>query len=440
MKDLTRLRQQVRAAWAKLPKDVQAQLEPKIQGAHSYILGVRSRTASAVMRPPHRELLMLHSLLYDDPDLLLPTPAARAPEGLLPPTVGPDGQVYFGDVDYDATDIGWAYCFPAMVFTEGLTPPFVSGAPSGAVKIPDSATLAILGDWGGWNTSAQKVGVAAKASNADYFIHLGDVYYAGTNASDKLDPEESTHFVDVWEGSAGRSFALNSNHDMYAHATGYSLTALKAPAFAAQKGANSFALYNTAFRIVGLDSAYYAPDNKIADFPGYMKGSLGDPQGDQMVFLRNQISQLQGGQTLILLTHHNGLNLDGSIPTATDDSYLLWQQVTQVVRQLPAGSSKSVYWYWGHEHAGAVYAPQRVNGSTIYPRCCGHGCIPWGLTAELSQSRNVLWFEKENLGPGNNYFVTNGYATLTLSGASLKEFFWNQTGKQSWSGSPVAAA
>ena len=42
---------------------------------------------------------MLHSLLYDDPDLLLPTPAARAPEGLLPPTVGPDGQVYFGDVD-----------------------------------------------------------------------------------------------------------------------------------------------------------------------------------------------------------------------------------------------------------------------------------------------------------------------------------------------------
>ena len=39
-------------------------------------------------------------------------------------------------------------------------------------------------------------------------------------------------------------------------------------------------------------------------------------------------------------------------------------------------------------HAGAVYAPQRVNGSTIYPRCCGHGCIPWGLTAELSQSRN----------------------------------------------------
>ena len=170
-----------------------------------------------------------------------------------------------------------------------------------------------------------------------------------------------------------------------------------------------------------------------------MKGSLGDPTGDQMQFLKDQIGRLKGGQTLILLTHHNGLNLDGSIPTEADDSYLLWQQVTQVVKQLPAGSGKNVYWYWGHEHVGAVYQPQRVNGTTFLPRCCGHGCIPWGFATDLSQSGHVLWFEKQNLGPGANYFVTNGYATLTLSGASLTESFWNQDGKQSWSGSTAAA-
>jgi hypothetical protein len=226
---------------------------------------------------------------------------------------------------------------------------------------------------------------------------------------------------------------------MYAHATGYSLTALAAPAFAAQKGANCFALYNKYFRIVGLDSAYYAPDNRLADFPGYMKGSLGDPQGAQMVFLKNQISQLSGGQSLILLTHHNGLNLDGSIPTAADDSYLLWQEVTQVVRQLPASSGKSVHWYWGHQHAGAVYPSQQVDGTIIYPRCWGHGCIPWGLATELSQSGKVLWFEKQDLGPGNNYFITNGYATLTPSGASLTESFYDQNGKESWPGAAVAA-
>ena len=50
-----------------------------------------------------------------------------------------------------------------------------------------------------------------------------------------------------------------------------------------------------------------------------MKGSLGDPSGKQTAFLMDRFGQLKRGQTLILLTHHNGLNLDGSIPTAADD-------------------------------------------------------------------------------------------------------------------------
>jgi hypothetical protein len=247
-----------------------------------------------------------------------------------------------------------------------------------------------------------------------------------------LDPYEPDHFTNVWPGVAGRSFALNSNHDMYAHATGYSLTALTAPAFQAQ-GGNCFALYNKAFRIVGLDTAYYAPDNSIENFPGYMIGSLGPAQGPQMQFLQNQISQLTAGQTLILLTHHNGLNENGSLPLQTDAAYTLWQQVTQAVKQIPPGASQRVVWYFGHVHVGAVYTPQSVGGVTIYPRCCGHSCIPWGVATEL-HAPNVVWFEQQVLGPGSNYFVTNGYATLALKGASLTEAFLNQHGKQSWTG------
>ena len=50
-----------------------------------------------------------------------------------------------------------------------------------------------------------------------------------------LDPYDTSHFVDVWPGAAGHSFALNSNHEMYDHATGYSLTTLASPAFAQVK-------------------------------------------------------------------------------------------------------------------------------------------------------------------------------------------------------------
>jgi len=50
----------------------------------------------------------------------------------------------------------------------------------------------------------------------------------------------------------------------------------------------------------------------------------------------------------------------------------------------------------------------------------------------LAQSTHVVWFEKQVLQPGPNYFVTNGYATLTLKGASLTESFFDQDGKKSW--------
>jgi hypothetical protein len=335
--------------------------------------------------------------------------------------------VYFGGVDYDSTDPGWAYCFPAMVLTDGDTPPFVVGK---TVQIPDTTTIAILGDWGGWNGPAQSVAAGAKANN--YLVHLGDVYYAGTNGGLLLDPDEEDHFTNVWPGVAGHSFTLNSNHDMYAHATGYSLTALAMPQFQAQ-GGNCFALYNKAFRIVGLDSAYYAPDNSIENFPGYMIGSLGPANGPQMQFLQSQISQLTAGQKLILLTHHNGLNDNGSLPAQTDSPYMLWQQITQAVSQIPAAASRNVVWYYGHVHIGAVYKPQKVGGVTIYPRCCGHSCIPWGIATELN-APNVVWFEQKVLGPGQNYFVTNGYATLKLNGPSLTEAFMDQNGHQSWSG------
>jgi hypothetical protein len=92
MKDLNRLQQQVRAAWAKLPTDVQMQLQLKMRAAHNHVLAMRSKTVSAVARPPDRELVALHSLLNDNLDGLLPTPGAPVPEGVFT-FVGPDGEV-----------------------------------------------------------------------------------------------------------------------------------------------------------------------------------------------------------------------------------------------------------------------------------------------------------------------------------------------------------
>jgi calcineurin-like phosphoesterase family protein len=425
MKDSAQLQEQVKAAWQKLPKDMQQRLEPRIREAHDHVERVRRRIVPPGEPSPPKQLVMMHSLLQDDPHGTLM--AARAPVAAgIATWVDADGDVYFGGVKYDNTDPGWSYVFVALAETLKQTPPFK--VPSAAIQIPDDATIAVLGDWGGDNQSAQQVAAAAQKANADYFIHLGDVYYAGTNGTDVLDPYESTHFLNVWPGPAGRSFALNSNHDMYAHATGYSLTTLCAPnsPFSAQGGANCFALFNSKFRIVGLDSAYYAPDDM------YDIGSLGDSAGPQAMFLQQQAEQAaSSGQNLIIMTHHNGLSANGA------EQEPLWQEV---VNQLSAMAGKTVCWYWGHVHVGAVYTPQTTsNGITINPRCCGHSCVPWGLATGL-QSPNVLWFEQELLGPGHNYFVTNGYATLALSGASMKETFFSQSGIEHWSDTWPAVA
>lgn len=439
-KQVQELQQQVKAAWAKLPKDLQERLEPKIRAAHQFAVGAHNRTIAPACSPNH-QLSMIYSMLYDDPDGILrtvtgtggpsgtPGTAAMAPEGIFT-HVGSDGEVYFGGVDYDSTDPGWAYVLVALAETLGQTPPFKlppNYPAQPAIAIPDNATLAILGDWGGANAPAQQVAASVAAAKPDYVIHQGNVYYAGTNGTGILKPYESDNFVNVWPGKPGASFALNSNHDMYAHATGYSLTALAAPAFKAQQGANVFTLSNKSFRIVGLDSAYYATDDM------YDTGSLGASNGPQALYLQFQAkAAAAAGQTLIVMTHHNGLAWDGSSKMEP-----LWNDV---VSQIGVLSGKSVIWYWGHVHIGALYQRQMANGIAIYPRCCGHSCIPWGVASGLQNNPNVPWFEKEVLKPGPNYFVTNGYSTLALSGASLTEAFFDQSGNVQWQSKWTAEA
>lgn len=433
MKTYAALQERFRSAWTKLPVDVRARLEPQVLAAHQYALKVRDATdlrknpglRKAHLRPlpkspvPH-QLLMVYSLLNNDPDSLLKD--AANPKSILT-HVGADGEVYFGGVYYDATDVGWAYVFLAMAETLADEPDFNTN-PASPIPIPNTTTIAIMGDWGGNNTPAQQVATAVQKQNPNYVIHLGDVYYAGTNSGLFLSPYETDNFMAPWPGAAGSSFALNSNHDMYAYATGLFDTTLTSPVFAAQNGCSYFVLTNDNFRIVGLDSAYFAPDDM------FMIGSLGNSDNQQQLqFLASQAQAAAAAkQSMIVLTHHNGLATDGSLLDAKKNP--LWTQVGNALSTLPNGTP--VLWYWGHVHVGAVYVPRPCNKVLVYPRCSGHGCIPWGVATDL-QSANVIWGEKEVLGPSSNYFVTNGFTTLALKGASLTETFYDQLGNSQWS-------
>src|ERR1700751_1775922 len=88
--------------------------------------------------------------------------------------------------------------------------------------------------------------------------------------------------------------------------------AVAAPPFNKQAGCSYFALENTDWVIVGLDSAYFSSDDDL-----YMNGLLfpDNKPNAQNAFLQNVAADAQlKGKKLIILTHHNGLDDAGVTP------------------------------------------------------------------------------------------------------------------------------
>ncbi len=401
------LSSRIKAAWAKLKPAQQAELAPAIMSANQQAVTIAQTGKAPAVPADAHHLMLAESALSNDKDNVVSNLEAGA---VL--DVDVDG-VIWGTGKYEQLDPGWVEAF--AVFLESYFTgkhPFM--ADPVVVPIPDDVRIALAGDWGtgDWRTASNPAPSADVARHMDFLqpeltIHLGDVYYAGTS------DQEQHQFVNLWpKGSIG-SLALNSNHEMYSGAKPY-FKAIAAAPFELQKGCSYFALENNSWVIVGLDSAYFAPESGL-----YMDGSLIPPGGGtQEVFLQEQAAK---GKKVIVLTHHNGLSDDGSSNTT------LYQQVTS---SFPAGSGPA-YWYWGHKHMGAVYRPQEPNG--VPCRCCGHGALPWGHALSLANKQSVEWYENRSANdPDIPQRVLNGFAVLSLNGPNIQETFYDENGGVAW--------
>jgi hypothetical protein len=396
----------IKAAWSKLTPAQQAELAPAILQANQQAVSV-SQTGKAPAAPaaPHH-LMLAQSVLSNDQDQVV----SNLDAGVVM-DVGGDG-VIWGTGKYEQLDPGWAEAF--AVFLEsfiGGKHPFM-GNPA-TIPIPDTVQIGLAGDWGtgDWRTPSNPAPSTDVASHMvflkpDLTIHLGDVYYAGTG------DQEQHQFVNLWpKGSIG-SLALNSNHEMYSGAKPY-FQAIAGLPFGLQNGCSYFAMENSNWVIVGLDSAYFSPESGL-----YMDGSLGPDGGTQVIFLQGQVAK---GKKVIVLTHHNGLSEDGLSTTK------LWPQVMSGF----TGGAGPTLWYWGHAHAGAVYKP--FGPANVSTRCCGHGALPWGQASSLANSQNVEWYENRSANdPDIPKRVLNGFAVLSLNGPNIQEIFYDENGGIAW--------
>ncbi|HEY4916419.1 MAG TPA: hypothetical protein VIH92_05895, partial [Solirubrobacteraceae bacterium] len=65
MQDWDKLAEALKIAWAALPADERARLEPEIRREHDALLSIRDGVAPS--SPPRPELALAYSLLHDDP-------------------------------------------------------------------------------------------------------------------------------------------------------------------------------------------------------------------------------------------------------------------------------------------------------------------------------------------------------------------------------------
>ena len=307
------------------------------------------------------------------------------------------------EVKYDEHDIlGWI----GSVFTwwrkivpePWRTPPTVPDPIGKGRKL----RMAMLADWGTglYGAPVCARSIEADAKPFDLLLHLGDIYYSGT------ENEARTRFLDKWpKRPEALSRACNANHEMYTGGEGYFRAVL--PAFG--QPASYFALQNDDWLLVGLDSAY--EDHDLA--------------GDQVAWLE-RIVQAAGTRKVVLFTHHQPYSLlDGQGP----------KLVTKLGRLL--AERRIFAWYWGHEHRCVLYDAHPAWG--LLGRCIGHGGYPYfrDKLSELPVSEGKVWrrMEAKNLVPGgiildapNPYvegeeekYGANGYVTLEFDEHRLNE-------------------
>ena len=357
-----------------------------------------------------------------------------------------DGTIV-GDGKYEDLDKDWLYApawylfnlvFPWEVAPFILPRPVAPSKPAAPFNGPigsdsQSIKIAIIGDWGtGKYESASGYDPATWVMQAvenlmpDYVIHLGDVYYAGTDL--RYPPgEEANNFLYLWPKKfSGKSFTLNSNHEMYGGAKGYFDIALnrsapKSSPFSVQNGFSYFALEFDPWVLVGFDAAYH--DTSIL----YMQGGIGTEKtipGDPQLEFLSKLAKQYAGKQIILFSHQTGMSTDGKTFTNEDTGELLYP----LLSQLQATGLTPDYWYWGHVHLGLVYGDQSVvtkatKGMTK-ARCVGHSAVPFGNPWGLSVGGNIIDYIANTPIPGTN-MAMNGLAMLTLTqdGGITEEFF-----------------
>jgi hypothetical protein len=331
-------------------------------------------------------------------------------------------EVKFGTGFEGGDWFGWLFSLLDWV-DRGDAHPLVRPASSEAESIPDRARVAMTGDWGTGLYGAPRIADRIRqAAPFDLLMHLGDVYYSGT------EEEVQERFLDVWPFEAGRlTRALNSNHEMYSGGYGYFNRLL--PRIG--QSSSYFAFQNAHWLLVGLDTAYVDHD-------------IDTEQAAWLDLVIRNAARGGARRKLVLFSHQQ-------LFSAFDDH---GSKLERALRHL-LDARVVTAWYWGHEHRAVIYDAHPRYG--LHARCLGNGGIPEPRRREIRDApverrvnADTAWKRIPPLGDrpscvildgpnpdvrGEEHrFGPHGYMTLDLDGPELVERVFLSDGTQVLSG------
>lgn len=307
------------------------------------------------------------------------------------------------------SDPRWALSLACQMWRDGVRGRTTFVNRPATIRMEKNAKVIVIGDWGSGLPRALDVAAQVRAelerddSVQRIVIHLGDVYYSGTQR------EFVQRFLDPWPVAPGSdviSLSVPGNHELYSGGFAFFDRALADDRFKRQNGCSYFALQNDHWQLLGLDTAY--EDAGL--------------HGEQVEWARQLICNAEPQVKTCLLSHHQLFSAHEA------GARLLQRRIEPVL-----ATERVDAWLWGHEHRCIEYGSSTYNGHRIgFASCVGHGGIPEYLVMREGERRPDPW-RYEYLTPYDDGFQpwgTFGFAVLDVREETMSIRYINERGEQ----------
>jgi 3',5'-cyclic AMP phosphodiesterase CpdA len=280
------------------------------------------------------------------------------------------------------------------------------------IDLNDASKLAIIGDWGTGLQQAKLVLEQVAAMKPDILLHLGDIYFAGTES------ETRSNFLSICRSVLGDIpiYSLCGNHDMYSGGKGYYSLLDQI----GQK-ASYFCLQNDDWMFLAMDTGFH--DNNPFTVSTNMTQLVTQDGWSEAEWHLNQIKNA-GDHKIILLSHHQLFSSFGSVGSVDEVNYAYNPNLYEIFAPL---LPKVEWWFWGHEHTLGIFDAYI---GLKRGRCVGASAVPVfqdqqsyttaeGLRTLTDETPMPTWNPNGVLGVSADAY-NNCFAMMTLTGATAE--------------------